>query len=43
VCGSVLAIAIALSSSISTSFWLGSIFYAFAFCAFIWESQKKDF
>ncbi len=39
VCASVLAVAIALSSSISTSFWVGVACYAVAFIAFVWASR----
>ncbi len=39
VCASVLAVAIALSSSISTSFWIGVACYAVAVIAFAWASR----
>lgn len=39
VCASVLAVAIALSSSISAAFWAGSSCYAVAFVAFVWASR----
>ena len=42
VCASVLAVAIALSSSISTSFWTGFSCYSVAFLAFIWASRRED-
>jgi len=42
VCASVLAIAIALSSSISTSFWVGFLFYTVAFFAFTRAGQMKN-
>ena len=35
VCASVLAVAIALSSSISTSFWTGFLFYLVSFTALV--------
>jgi hypothetical protein len=41
VCASVLAVAIALGSSISTSFWTGFSCYVFAFIAFAWASRAK--
>jgi hypothetical protein len=39
VCASVLAVVIALSSSISTSFWVGFSCYLVAFGAFLWTSR----
>lgn len=39
VCASVLAVAIALNSSISTSFWTGFGCYVVAAIAFVWASQ----
>ena len=41
VCASVVAIAIALSSSISASFWTGLSFYVVAFVAFVFANRKK--
>lgn len=41
VCASVLAVAIALSSSISTTFWSGLSCYLVAFIAFVWASLRK--
>ena len=41
VCASVLAVAIALSSSISTSFWTGFSCYVLAFASFAWEVRRK--
>jgi hypothetical protein len=38
VCASVLAIVIALSSSISAAFWTGVACYGAAFLAFVWAS-----
>ncbi|MFL5800333.1 MAG: hypothetical protein ACJ8CR_01035, partial [Roseiflexaceae bacterium] len=46
VCASVLALAIAFSSSISTSFWLGFGCYLAAFAAFVWSKRaalRKSF
>lgn len=40
VCASVAAGAIALSSSISTSFWTGFSFYIAALLAFVWAGRK---
>ena len=40
VCASVLALAIAFSSSISTSFWLGFSCYVLAFAAFVWSKRS---
>lgn len=42
VCASVLAVSIALSSSISTTFWTGFSWYVIAFIAFIFASRNKD-
>ncbi len=42
VCASVLAVAIALSSGISTSFWTGFSCYVVAFIAFIWASRGES-
>jgi predicted membrane-bound spermidine synthase len=39
VCASVLALAIAFSSSISTSFWIGLACYLVAFVAFVWSKR----
>jgi hypothetical protein len=39
VCGSVLAVAIALNSSISTAFWSGGACYAVAWLALVWGGQ----
>ncbi|HEX5690233.1 MAG TPA: hypothetical protein VFX76_09535, partial [Roseiflexaceae bacterium] len=39
VCASVLALAIAFSSSISTSFWIGFGCYVLAFLAFVWSRR----
>jgi hypothetical protein len=39
VCASVLAVTIALSSSISTTFWAGFSCYVIAFIAFIWSGR----
>jgi hypothetical protein len=39
VCASVLAVVIALSSSISTSFWIGFFCYLVAFGAFLWANR----
>jgi len=39
VCASVLALAIAFSSSISTSFWIGFGCYVLAFAAFVWSKR----
>jgi hypothetical protein len=41
VCASVLAVAIALSFGISTSFWTGFSFYVVALIAFFWASRSK--
>lgn len=41
VCASVLAVAIALSSGISTSFWAGFSCYVVAFIAFVWASGRE--
>ncbi len=40
VCASVLALAIAFSSSISTSFWIGFGCYVLAFAAFVWSKRS---
>jgi len=40
VCASVFAVAIALSSSISVSFWSGLGCYGLAFLAFVWASRS---
>jgi hypothetical protein len=42
VCASVLAVAIALSSGISASFWTGFACYALAFAAFVWASRPPS-
>jgi len=42
VCGSVLAMAIALVSGISTSFWVGVVFYTFAFCSCGWAIKGRS-
>jgi hypothetical protein len=42
VCGSVLAVAIALNWGISVSFWTGSTFYVLAFLALVWAGRKKE-
>ena len=42
VCASVLAVVIALGSSISASFWAGFSSYAVAFAALIWATATKD-
>jgi hypothetical protein len=39
VCASVLALAIAFSSSISTSFWIGFGCYVLAFASFVWSKR----
>lgn len=39
VCASVLAVVIALSSSISASFWTGFLCYVIAFLAFVWARR----
>jgi hypothetical protein len=39
VCASVLAVAVALSSSISTTFWVGVACYVLASVAFVWASR----
>lgn len=41
VCASVLAVAIALNSSISTSFWTGFACYLLAILAFVWASRGQ--
>ncbi len=41
VCASVLAVAIALSFGITTSFWAGLACYAAAFVAFLWASRTR--
>jgi len=43
VCGSVLAVAIALESGISIAFWTGLACYCFALLAFIWANRSKPF
>jgi hypothetical protein len=40
VCGSVVAVAIALNSSISTAFWSGGACYAAALLALMWVNQR---
>jgi hypothetical protein len=40
VCASVLAVAIALNSSISTAFWSGGACYAVAWLALIWGGRR---
>jgi hypothetical protein len=40
VCASVIAIVIALASSISASYWTGFLCYAVALSAYVWASQK---
>ena len=42
VCASVLAVVIALSSGISTSFWTGFSCYVIAFIAFVWASRCES-
>ncbi|KPL02685.1 MAG: hypothetical protein AMJ90_05180 [candidate division Zixibacteria bacterium SM23_73_2] len=41
VCASVLAVVIALSSSISTAFWMGFFCYAVSFIIFVWTTRKE--
>ena len=41
VCASVLAVAIALSSSISASFWTGVTFYSLSFLAYVWSISRR--
>ena len=41
VCGSVLAVAIALELGISFAFWTGLACYCFAFLAFIWATRSR--
>jgi len=41
VCASVLAVVIALTSSISASFWTGFSCYVVALIAFVWASREK--
>jgi hypothetical protein len=41
VCGSVLAVAVALNSSISAAFWSGVGFYAVAVLAFVWAVKRQ--
>ena len=40
VCASVLAVAIALTASISTGFWLGLVCYLITFGAFVYETRR---
>jgi hypothetical protein len=40
VCASVLAVVIALNSSISVSFWTGAVCYLIAFVAFVWVGWR---
>jgi hypothetical protein len=42
VCASVLAVVIALNSSISMSFWIGFLCYVVAFIAFVWATLGKS-
>jgi spermidine synthase len=42
VCASVLAVIIAISSGISTTFWTGFACYIVAFAAFAWTRRRKD-
>ncbi len=42
VCASVLAVAIALSSSISASFWTGFVCYSVAVIAYVWTTRKSS-
>ena len=41
VCASVIAIVIAITAGIASSFWTGAIFNLIAFVAFIWASRLK--
>jgi len=41
VCASVIAVVISMSSSISTTFWTGSVCYLIAIIAFIWMSYSR--
>jgi len=41
VCTSVLAVVVALSSSISVSYWIGFLCYVFAILSFLWSTGKK--
>jgi hypothetical protein len=42
VCGSVIAVAIALSSSISAAFWSGVGCYVVAVAAFVWAAARRE-
>jgi hypothetical protein len=41
ICGSVLAVAIAMNAGISSTFWCGFCCYAVAFCAYVWTSRSS--
>jgi len=42
VCASVIAVVIAMSSSISTAFWTGVACYVIALAAFVWATRRMD-
>ena len=41
ICGSVLAICVALAGGISISFWMGVLSYSIALCIYLWIAHKK--